>query len=196
MSKSIRQTAAQGKAGHDPLTVEAVKAYLLEILAAGKPKTEPNPQARTFNVRVRLGLGEAQKLAYYARKANMSPGQWLANHAQCAVYGLKVTEENWEEIHAACVEVIRRTQPGRTVALKPEVAGMLREVAEFFGDGETPDNLLNEFYCGWQTPLDAALYVIGGLDCAESRRRELVVKAKKRWGGKSALPPAAGRASK
>ncbi len=146
MSKRVPKTAgvrkgAVGTAQHDALTVEAVESYLREILTK-RPKHEPNKQCRTFNVRVTLGLGESQKLAYYCRRANMTPGQWLAMQAKCACYHLKETEDNYKEIHAMVMEVIERTEPDRVVCITPKNAALLRNMAGVYG--ETPDNIVNE----------------------------------------------------
>lgn len=163
MSKRVAKTARVRKGAvvkHDALTVEAVEAYLREILTK-RPKREPNPQCRTFNVRVTLSLGDTQKLAWYCRKANMTPGQWLAMKAKVAVFHLAETEENYKEIHDMCVEVIKRTEPDRVVAITPPIAGALRQAADFLGGDWTPDSLVNkllaEEYTGWE----ATMNVIG-----------------------------------
>ncbi len=189
MKKSVTKTAGVRKGAvertgkqHDALTVEAVTAYLNEILTK-RPKREHNPQNRTFNVRVTLGLGDTQKLAYYCRRAKMTPGQWLASQATVSVYRLKETAENYKEIHAMCMEVIRKTEPGRAVILSPENARLLQQVSDFFGDGETPDNLINEFYCGMtETPMDVVEMVTGGMDMTNSERDSKLDQARAHFG--------------
>lgn len=188
MSESVAKTTgvrkgAVGRAEreHDALTVAAVTAYLEEILTK-RPKRKPNTQTRTFNVRIALGLGESQKLAYYCRKANMAPGRWLAMQAQGAVYRLKETDDNWKEIHEMCVEVIRRTEPGRAVILTPENARTLQQAAEFLGDGETPDNIVNEFSVGGHGgPLGIVEDVLGGCDRPEAEVHALLKKAREHF---------------
>jgi len=189
MSKSVQKTKGSRKGPvnpvekkHDALTVAAVTAYLEEILTK-RPKREPNPQNRTFNVRVTLSLGDTQKLAYYCRKAHMTPSKWLAMKANAAVYQLKETEENYREIHDMCIEVIHKAEPGRAVILTPENAAMLKRVADFFGDGETPDNLVNEFHIGgYATPLDIVEMVIGGNDRPDAENKALLAKARAHFG--------------
>lgn len=163
MSKRVAKTARVRKAAvvqHDALTVEAVESYLREILTK-RPKRESNPQCRTFNVRVTLGLGDTQRLAYYCRMAKMTPAKWLAMHAQVAVYHLKETEENYKEIHEMCVEVIERTDPGRAVILSPKIAEALKQAAGFLGNEETPDRLANKLLADEYTGYDATMNVIG-----------------------------------
>lgn len=181
MSKRVPKTVRVRKAAvvqHDALTVEAVEAYLREILTS-RPKRGPHPQCRTFNVRVTLGLVETQKLAYYCRRANMTPSKWLAMQATVATYHLKETEENNKDIHDMVMDVIERTEPGRVVVIKPETADALRQAAEFLGDGYTPSGLLNELlkeeYSGWE----ATMNVIGEAikDLPGDRQDEILNKA-------------------
>ena len=189
MKKRVQKTAKADKGAveqtdkeHDALTVAAVTSYLEDILTK-RPKRGPTPQSRTFNVRVTLGIGDTQRLAFYCRRANMTPGQWLAMKAKCAVYHLAETEQNYKEINAMVMEVIERTEPGRTVVITPKNAAMLKQVSDFFGDGETPDNLINEFSIGgYSNPLEFAELVISGLDRTPAEASALLEKAQAHFG--------------
>jgi len=185
MSKRVAKTARVRKGAviqtqHDALTVEAVEAYLTEILAK-RPKRGTNPQCRTFNVRVTLGLGDTQKLAFYCRKANMTPSKWLAMHAQVALFHLKLDDQDYEEIHAMCVEVIEHTEPGRAVILTPENAKLLKT---FKGHNsfETADIAANTMINGWHQSAWAFIKNLEDKSLTESERKELFAKARAHFG--------------
>ncbi len=59
----------------------------------------------------------------------------------------------------------------------------MKQAADFFGDGETPDNLVNQFHVGgYATPLDIVEMVIGGNDRPALENRTLLAKARAYFG--------------
>ena len=193
MQKSIGDVTAVGNRGFvaskceeaAPATRAAVESYLSELLTGRKSKRS-NPQNRTFTVRVTLGIGEQAKLAFWCRRSGWSAAEFLACHAKKAVLELKETEENWREIHAMCSEIVRRTQPALAMTLTPENAATLEAAAAFLGDGETPENIVNEFCVGGHDgPLGVIESVLDGCDRPESEVKELLAKAEAKFKGKA-----------
>ena len=72
---------------------------------------------------------------------------------------------------------------GSSITLTPENAAVLKQAADFFGNGETPDNLVNQFHVGgYATPLDIVEMVIGGNDRPALENRALLAKARAHFG--------------